>query len=61
MKVIVVCDANGECKGVVTDPALADRMADYFGAYVSEHEVDKLSPSVVTALPQATPFQGSPR
>ncbi len=46
MKVIVVCDANGECKAVLTDRELADQMADYFGACVSEHEVDVLSLNV---------------
>src|SRR5580698_2007987 len=46
MKVFVICDANGECKGVVTDPELANRMGRYFGAYTSEHEVDALDLAV---------------
>jgi len=33
----VVCDANGECKGIFTDGDEAGKCADYHGANVSEH------------------------
>lgn len=33
----VVCDANGECKGIFANEEFAIKLADYYGAYVSVH------------------------
>jgi hypothetical protein len=33
----VVCDANGECKGIFANEEFANKLAEYYGAYVSEH------------------------
>ena len=45
----VVCDSNGECKGIFILEEVAHKVADYFGAYVSEHEPLNLFPSEVDA------------
>jgi len=37
-RIYVVCDANGECKGLFTNEKAANTAADYFGAYVSSHD-----------------------
>jgi len=34
----VVCDANGECKGLFSTKELANAAADYYGAFVSEYD-----------------------
>lgn len=39
----VVCDANGVCYGIFTDRQDADELADYYGAYVSTHRIDRLN------------------
>lgn len=41
-KLFVVCDANGTCQGIFTDERLANQVADYVGAYVSEHSIDSI-------------------
>jgi hypothetical protein len=46
-KLYVVCDANGECKGVFTFKSVANQIADYFGANVSEQELADVLPSEV--------------
>lgn len=33
----VVCDTNGECKGIFMTQDLAHKVADFYGAYVSGH------------------------
>jgi hypothetical protein len=43
MRVLVVCDANGECKGVFADTFMGERLqenvAQYYGAFMSAHEI----------------------
>lgn len=34
----VVCDCNGECKGLFATEELANKAADYYGAFVSKYE-----------------------
>jgi hypothetical protein len=46
-KFYVVCDANGECKGVFTIKSVAAKISDYFGACVSEQKVADVLPSEV--------------
>jgi hypothetical protein len=41
--VYVVCDANGICRGIFLDEALANRVADIYAAYVSVHNKIKLN------------------
>lgn len=43
----VVCDANGECKGIFSNKETANKLADYYGAYVSEHKLLDILPSEV--------------
>ncbi len=33
----VVCDASGECQGIFANEEFANKLADYYGAYVSNH------------------------
>jgi hypothetical protein len=47
-KFFVVCDANGECKGVFTDEDIAVQTANYYGAYVSEEGIQDSLPREVS-------------
>lgn len=44
----VVCDANGECKGIFLTSEMAHKAASFYGAYVSENVIQNLLPEEVT-------------